>query len=422
MSTNRGNGPAKASMSYSITRRRFLAGAAAGLAFPAVVRSGALGAEGSASANDRVGVGFIGVGGMGSGHLGGYARSASFPCVAVCDVDTSHREKAARTVGPECGKHNDYRELLDRRDVDAVVIAVPDHWHALTAIHACEAGKDVYCEKPLSLTIAQARAMVNAARRTARVFQTGSQQRSSGEFLKACELVRNGRIGKIEKVLVDVWGTSGPCHMPAEETPAGLDWERWIGPAPYRPFNKGLHPFQWRAFRDYSGGMMTDWGAHHLDIAQWGLGMDGTGPVEILPPEKGKEQVTYRYANDVVVHCGQAGVNGVQFVGSEGKITVNRGFFRSEPEEIGREPLGSGALRLHHSPGHHEDWRECIRSRKLPGCDVEIGARSVTVCHLGNIAIWLGRTIRWDPAKEEIVGDPEASRWLDRPLRAPYRI
>jgi predicted dehydrogenase len=407
------------------TRRRFLAAAAraAGvtMAFPVVVPRGIVSAAESPAASGRVRVGFIGVGGMGSGHLGSYAGNARYPAVAVCDVDTSHREAAAKRVGPDCGKHKDYRELLDRKDIDAVVIAVPDHWHALIAVNACEAGKDVYCEKPLSLTIGQARAMVNAARRSARVFQTGSQQRSSGEFLKACELVRSGRIGKVHTVLVNVWGTSRPCTLPAEETPAGMDWNFWIGPAPYRPFHRRLHPFSWRDFREFSGGMMTDWGAHHLDIAQWGLGMDHSGPVEVLPPE-GKNHVTYRYENGVIVRCGEVGVNGVQFIGPEGKITVNRGYFAADPEEAAAEPLGAGDVRLYRSPGHHEDWRECLWTRKRPCADVEIGARSVTVCHLGNIAIWLGRTIRWDPAKEEIIGDPEASRWLDRPLRAPYQI
>jgi len=323
-------------------------------------------------------------------------------------------------VGPSCGEHNDYRELLDRRDVDAVVIAVPDHWHALIAVHACEAGKDVYCEKPLSLTIAQAHLMVDAARRYGRVFQTGSQQRSSPEFRRACELARSGRIGKVREVLVNVWGTSRPCHLPAEPVPAGLDWERWIGPAPWRPYHSGLHPYNWRAYRDFSGGMMTDWGAHHLDIAQWGLGRDGSGPVEILPPSSGN-WVTYRYEDGVVVRCGEVGVNGVRFVGERGRITVNRGYFLAEPEEAA-EPLGPGDVHLYTSPGHHEDWQQCLASRRRPITDVEIGARSVTVCHLGNIAIWLGRAIRWDPVKQEITGDAEAARWMDRPLRAPYLV
>jgi predicted dehydrogenase len=409
----------------NVSRRRFLArglGAGALLLAPAIARSGSLAAQGSVAANDRIGIGFVGVGGMGNGHLGAYARSRAFPAVAVCDVDARHREAAAARVGPECGKHDDYRELLDRKDVDAVVISVPDHWHALIAVHACEAGKDVYCEKPLSLTVAQGRAMVDAARRYGRVFQTGSQQRSDGEFLRACELVRNGRIGRIETVWVSVWGTSRPCHLPAEEPPAGLDWNQWIGPAPWRPYNKALHPANWRAYREFSGGMMTDWGAHHLDIAQWGLGMDESGPIAVEPPGLGKSYVTYRYASGVTVHCGAVGVNGVQFRGSEGTITVNRGFFQSEPEELAREPLGTGAVKLYRSPGHHADWQQCLRSRRRPICDVEIGHRSVTVCHLGNIAIWSGRALRWDPAQEKIEGDDDLSRWLDRPMRAPYHL
>ena len=265
--------------------------------------------------------------------------------------------------------------------------------------------------------------MADAARRYARVFQTGSQQRSGGEFLKACELVRNGRIGKVHTVYVNVWGTSVPCHLPAEDVPAGLDWERWIGPSAWVPYNKKLHPKRWRQFREFSGGTMTDWGAHHLDIAQWGLGRERSGPVEIRPPKtEGSQFVTYVYEDGVEVHCGQVGVNGIQFVGPKGKITVNRGHFHADPEELGQAPLGADAVRLYKSPGHHQDWHHCMVNRKRPVADVEIGARSATVCHLGNIAIWLGRTIKWDPVKETIVGDSYAARWLDRPLRAPYHL
>ena len=409
-------------MRRRISRRTFLGALGAGLAAPAIVRSGAIETGVHPSASDRVGVGFIGVGGMGSGHLRRYVKSASHPAVAVCDVDTSKRDAAAKRVGPHCGKHNDYRDLLDRKDVDAVVIATPDHWHALTAIHACEAGKDVYCEKPLSLTVVQARKMVDAARRYGRVFQTGSQQRSGSEFLKACELVRNGRIGKVHTVYVSVWGSSIPCYLPAEKVPPGLDWETWIGPAAWKPYNAGLHPARWRRYREFSGGTMTDWGAHHLDVAQWGLGKEHSGPVEVLPPEPGKEFVTYIYEEGVKVRCGKVGVNGIQFVGPGGKITVNRGHFHAEPQEVASEPLSSSAVRLYKSPGHHQDWWNCMRTRRRPVADVEIGARSVTVCHLGNIAIWLGRKLRWDAAAEKIVGDSYASRWLDRPLRAPYHL
>ena len=354
--------------------------------------------------------------------MGRYAENKACPAVAVCDVDTAKREKAAARVGAHCGQHVDYRELLDRKDIDAVVICVPDHWHALMAIHACEAGKDVYCEKPLSLTIRQARYMVTAARRYARVFQTGSQQRSGGEFRKACELVRNGRIGKVESVLVNVRGSAAPCRLPAQDVPAGLDWEKWIGPAPWRPYNAKLHPRNWRDYREFSGGMLTDWGAHHLDIAQWGLGMAHSGPLAVAPPASGARHVTLRYENGVTVRCGELGVNGVQFVGSKGKITVNRGHFAADPKELGETELGSEALRLYKSPGHSEDWQACMRSRQRPIADVEIGARSATVCHLANLALWLNRELKWDPQKEVIVGDEQANRWLDRPMRAPYHI
>lgn len=407
-------------MERPTSRRRFLGAALGAFAAPAVVRAGALGALGAPEANDRVGIGFIGVGGMGSGHLGRYAQDRSFPAVAVCDVDERQLARAARRIDGPCFTSNDYRELLDRNDIDAVVIAVPDHWHALIAVHACEAGKDVYCEKPLSLTVRQGQRMVDAARRFGRVFQTGSQQRSSSEFLKACELVRNGRLGKIETVWVSVWGSSEPCHLPAEPVPAGLDWNRWIGPARWQPYNQRLHPGSWRTFREFSGGTMTDWGAHHLDIAQWGLGRDLDGPIEISPPAEGREYVTLRYADGITVCCGAVGVNGVQFVGKDGKITVNRGNFQAEPENLGTEPLGPGSLRLVHSPGHHEDWQNSLRTRRRPICDVEIGHRSATVCHLANLAIWSGRKLRWDPAAEDFVGDPQASRWLDRPMRAPF--
>jgi predicted dehydrogenase len=404
------------------TRRAFLKRAAAGIGGAFAMGGTGLGGPGPLGANERIGVGHVGINWMGGAHLGHFAHHERFPTLAVCDVDERHLERAAARVGAWCGKHRDYRELLDRPEIEAVVIAVPDHWHGLTSIHACEAGKDVYCEKPLSLTIREGRAMVDAARRYGRVFQTGSQQRSSPEFLKACELVRNGRIGRIKQVRVGVWGSSRECDLPPEPTPEWMDWDMWIGPAPWRPYNKGIHPVNWRAYRDYSGGTMTDWGAHHLDIAQWGLGMDHTGPIEIQPPAEGKEHVTLKYANGIPVLCGNVGANGILFEGTEGTIEVNRGHFRADPAEIGREPLGPGDTRLYHSPGHQADWENCVLSRKRPICDVEIGHRSVTVCHLSNIAIWTGRGFRWDPEKEVITGDEELNRWLHRPMRAPWHL
>jgi hypothetical protein len=360
--------------------------------------------------------------------------------VAVCDVDTTRREHNRKKVEEfytikadknfkGCTAYKDFRELIARKDIDAVVIATPDHWHAYIAVEACKAGKDIYCEKPLSLTIHQARAMVQAARKHDRVFQTGSMQRSSKEFRKACELVRNGRLGKIKQVIVDVGGPSRPCDLPEEPMEAGLDWDMWLGPAPLRGYNSILSPRgvhqnfpDWRNYREYSGGMMTDWGAHHFDIAQWGLGMDDSGPVEIIPPANPKSGrgVKYIYANGVEMIHGDSG--GVLFIGTEGKILVNRGKFEATPAKLGEDPLPDNAIRLYNSYSHGKDFLDCMRSRKKPICDVEIGCRSVTVCHLGNIAYWTGKRLRWDPVKEVFIGDDEANKWLDREIRGPWKV
>jgi predicted dehydrogenase len=412
-----------------VTRRRFLKGAAAAaVAAPYVITWPAH----AGGVNDEITLGAIGVGGMGNANLGGLLHRTRV--IAVCDVDSKKREDTRKRVEDHysrnrpkggykgCDAYADFRDLLARDDIDAVMIATPDHWHAITSIQAAKAGKDIYCEKPMSLTVREARAMVTAVRRYDRVFQTGSQQRSGGEFRLACELVRSGRIGRLETINVSVGGPSGNCNLPAEPVPDHLDWDMWLGPAPWRPYNKGLHPFNWRGYRDYSGGGMTDWGAHHFDIGQWALDMDESGPVEIFPPDgKEHERLTFRYARGVEMYHGDGG-KGVIFRGTGGEIEVWRGGLRASPEEVKKEPLGPNEVHLRKSPGHHDDWIECIRSRKRPICDVEVGCRSVTVCHLGNIAYWLKRPLKWDPVKEEIVGDAEANRWLGRPKRAPWRL
>lgn len=423
--------------SQGLTRRRFLQGAAATVALPAAV----LGADAKAPASERINLGFIGMGTMNRGHLGNFLGQKDVQVVAVCDVDTTRREAAKKTVEDRygeatksgqykgCAAYVDFRELLGRKDIDAVVIATPDHWHAIPVIEACQAGKDIYCEKPMSLTIHEAKTMIDAVRKHERVFQTGSQQRSSNEFRLACELVRSGRVGKIKTVNVNVGPPSRPCDLKEEELEKGLDWDRWLGPAPTRPYSsvlspRGVHKHfpDWRQYREYSGGMMTDWGAHHFDIAQWGLGMDESGPVEIIPPDdpKATKGVRYLYANGVELVHGPGG--GVQFIGSDGEITVNRGKLMSSPESIIKEPLGEKDIHLYQSPGHQRDWLNCIRSRKRPLCDVEIGARSVTVCHLGNLAYWNHRKLRWDPKAWQFVGDTEANGWRDRERRDPWQL
>lgn len=393
--------------------------------------------------SERLALGFIGMGKQMRSHLRAMLGRPDVQVVALCDVERIRLEKAQQQVNDfyaerndrgtykGCDTYHDFRELLARSDIDAVMIATPDHWHAIPAIEAMKRGKDVYCEKPLTLTINEGKAMVAAARHYGRVFQTGSQQRSEAGFRIACELVRNGRIGKVHTVHVNVGGPPIECNLPAEPVPEGLDWDFWLGPAPWRPYNSDIAPGldypgwpNFRAYRDYSGGPMTDWGAHHFDIAQWGLGMDESGPVEIYPPD-GKEfqRLTYKYANGVVMyHGGGAAKAGVEFIGTEGRVMVNRGYLETDPPGLLHEPITPNEIHLYESPGHHEDWLNCIKTRSRPICDVAIGYRSVTVCHLGNIAYWLKRPLRWDPVKEDFVGDPEASRLMQRAMRSPWTL
>jgi predicted dehydrogenase len=425
------------------TRRRFLkASLTAGgtFAVPCLVASGALAAPGRPGANDRIGLGFIGIGNMGGGHLGGLAGSPDFQILAISDVKAARAQWGKELVeqryandesrstfkGRKFGGvdlFNDFRDLLTRDDIDAVLVATPDQWHATVSVLAMRAGKDVYCEKPLSLTVREGRQMVDAARRYGRVCQTGSQQRSEGNFRFACELVRSGYIGEVKQVNVGVGGPSSDKQFPPEPIPDGVDWDRWLGPSPWHPYNServsGDYGGGWRQVRDTSGGGMTDWGAHHFDIAQWGLGMDGSGPVEVIPPNLAERKcLTYRYANGVVMYHG--GANGILFTGTKGKVEVNRGYLKTWPESLLSVKLSPQDVHLYESPGHHADWINCIRNRRRPICDVAIGFSTITVCHLGNIAWWLGQAFKWDPAAEKILDNPIAARWLDRPKREPY--
>jgi len=423
------------------TRRTFLKRAGLVTA-PMLLPSTVWMSRGASGPNNRITLGYIGAGKQADHLLRSYLPHPDVQVVAVCDVDTTRREHRRKMVedfyGAKqdkdfrgCAALIDYRELNARKDIDAVVISTPDHWHAEQVIGAANAGKDIYCEKPLSLTIAEARAMVNAVRSNERVFQTGSMQRSDNAFYKACTLVRNGVIGAVKKVYVSVGGPSKWCDLAAETVEPGLDWNLWLGPAPVRPYNSVLSPRgvhnhfpNWRAYREYSGGGMTDWGAHHFDIAQWGLGMDESGPVEVIPPGvQGAEQLTYRYANGVImVRGGLEGYGyGVVFVGEKGKICCDRGRFMAEPEALGQVDLASLPVQLYRSTNHYRDFTQCIRSRRRPVCDVEIGARSVTVCHLGNLAYWNQRALRWDPLTERFEGDAEANTWLDTAKRNPWQ-
>jgi predicted dehydrogenase len=427
-----------------ISRRKFLRFAAlfssgAGLAGPNIFLNRTKAAT-TQNPSEFIRVGFIGVGGQGNHNLGALIKNA----VAVCDVDKSHLQAAKKRVeesnGRPCAAFSDYRKLLEDKSIDAVLISTPDHWHALASIHACEAGKDVYCEKPLTLFIAEGQALVKAVRRYKRVFQTGSQQRSSSEFRQACEYIRSGRLGKIKTVKVGLPSPNynskaNPLAVADGDPPPELDYDLWLGPAPRRPYNKNRVHYLFRFFWDYSGGQMTNWGAHHLDITQWGLGMDESGPIEaegsaVYNSEKLYEtpqtfDVTYKYASGIVVECSSGTgkyKGGTTFEGEKGVIHVTRGKLESTPEEILMQPLDESCVKLYASNDHHQNWLDCIKSRKDPICKVEIGHRSATVCHLGNIAIRTGQKVVWDPKREEIVGDADLANWTRRPYRAPWKL
>lgn len=270
--------------------------------------------------------------------------------------------------------------------------------------------------------------MVRAAREAGVVFQTGSQQRSDARFRRACELVRNGYIGEVKQVTVRLpWGTSSYCNLHGEGVPEGVDWDRWLGPAPKVPYHRerisGSYSGGWRKWRDYSGGGITDWGAHHLDICQWGLGMDGSGPVEIAPGRgRSSGAVTLRYASGVEAEVRTGSGRGVEFVGSEGSVLVSRGRLETTPSLLRRVEPGADETHLYRSGNHMGNWLDCIKTRRRPICDVEIGASSVTVCHLVNLSLWLGRTLRWDPSAGRFEGDAEADAMRDRARREPWRL
>lgn len=419
------------------SRRRFLKTAAA-VSAPLIVPSTVFARQDRPAPSDRVVVGSIGTGDLGRRHhlAGRLLPNKRIQVAAVCDVDTNHRDEAARMAyartGKRVGIYKDFRDLCDRKDIEAVLIAVPDHWHALIAIYAMEAGKDVYCEKPLTLTIDESKKMVEAARRYGTVFQTGSQQRSDRRFRQACELVRNEKIGKLKRVDTYIGGIDSGSWQSPTTPPPELDWDFWLGPAPFALYSPNRCHYQFRWFFDYSGGKMTDWGAHHNDIAQWGIGADGSGPVKVRGAGKfhetgphdvpGTFDVEYTYANGVELHCHSDGENGVKFTGTNGWVFVSRETIRASDPEILKIELSGKDTRLYESRDHHENWLDCIQSRKRPICDVEIGHRSVTVCHLGNIAVKLGRELNWDPKAEQFVGDEQANLLTSKPMRSPWHL
>ncbi len=409
------------------TRRRFLAASAtygAGIVtLPTILPSTVLAGIGP---NETIGLGFIGVGRRGGSLMGAVPSDGRI--VALADV-SEDRLKAREAGRKNVRTYTDYRRMLESDDIDAVVIATPDHWHALNSIHACMAGKDVYCEKPMTLTIHEGRVMVKAVRKYKRVFQTGSQQRSMKESRIGCQLVRNRRLGKIQMIHGHNYPSPWDQYFPSESVPEGLDWETWCGMNEVRGYHEDIHRPRakpgWISLYPYSGGEMTGWGSHGLDMIQWALGMDESGPVEVWP--EGSRSMTcevrYRYESNIELRLDNKGpAGGALFVGDKGTILVDRGKYQAAPPEIGKPVHKEGEIELYISNNHMRNWFDCIRSREKPIADVEIGHRSATVCHLGNIARWAGRKLQWSPKEERFLNDDDANQYLDRPRRDPYKL
>ena len=447
----------------AITRRRFLRGvvaAGSAVAAPWVVPSSSLGRDGAVAPSERVTMGFIGTGNQGTNDLGGFLGDGRVRVVAICDVNREGpgywsgsvrgREPARRMVdrhygrGKRSGKaagcagFEDFRDLLARKDVDAVEIATPDHWHAALVVAAARAGKDIFCQKPLSLTIPDGRAMVDAVNRYGCVFQCGSQRRSDFNCRRACELVLNGRIGKVQAVRAGLpggipdYGQTAKFTRP-EPVPDGFNYDLWLGPAPWAPFCRGRVGVNFRWVLDYSGGQVTDFGGHQPDVAQWGMGTDRTGPVEVRnakgrfasgPLYNTATDFTFEciYANGVKLTISNRVRGGVTFEGTAGWVWCDYGGHDAMPKSILQTRLGPDEIHLAKSDHHFRNFIDCVLSRSECVAPVEVAHRSISLGHLGNIAMKLGRDLRWDPAAERFGDDDEANRLLGRAYRQPWRL
>ena len=448
------------------TRRRFIrqaVGASAGaLAFPYFVPATSLGGNGRTAPSERIVMGCIGVGGQGTHNMRRFMELGA-QVVAVCDVETSSnlyygggtfgREPAREIVDKfyaekkageykGCEVYKDFRELLKRPDIDAVSIGTPDHWHGLICVAAAEAGKDIYCEKPLVNSVAEGRAVCEAVRRNRRVLQTGSHERSGDNSRFACELVRNGRIGRLHTIEInlpcsdphhkDVMSQTGP--QPEVPVPEGLDYDFWLGPVPKAPYTPRRVHFWWRFILACGGGEMTDRGAHIIDLAQLGNGSDDTGPVTFQArgtrPASGIYDTFFNYefenvyANGVRMIGSSREPRGLKFIGTDGWIFIHihGAKLEAEPASLLEEKIDDHELRLGRSPGHHQNFLDCVRSRRQPVAHAEIGHRTATICHLNNIAMLTGRKLVWDPTAERITNDPEADTMLSRPMRPPWKL
>jgi len=422
-----------------LSRRAFLRkGFAAGglFALPFIVPASVFGEY---APSNRIGIGIIGTGGQGILNLKGFLHKPDAQAIAVCDVDYSHREQA-RKIGrlPENASYNDFRELVARQDVDAVVVCTPDQWHSPISILAAKAGKDIYCEKPVAFNIAEGRILSDTVKKYNRVIQAGTQQRSDNKFRLACQLVRNGRIGKLHTIKVELPQNSrpNPLSWKVEPPPADLDYDLWLGPAQYRPYIKDGCHYNWHFIYDFGWGQLTNWGSHALDIAQWGNGSDLSGPIEVIGkaefPTEGlfdtplDYDIEYKYSNGVRLLCktakGKIEESPVRFEGTEGWIYVSRSRLISQPESIVQSIFRHDEIRLYESKDHHKNFIDCIKTRAKPAADIETAHRSASVCHIGGIAVRLGRKLQWDPVNEKFVNDSEANKMLARPMRSPWNV
>lgn len=397
-----------------------------------------LGGSGYVAPSDRINLGYIGNGKMARSLLKSINSCPETIVLASCDVDSKKlgrfvnlaMEANKQKIKTDVKGYGDYRELLQRKDIDAVVVATPDHWHAQITIDAAKAGKDIYCEKPLSLTVGEGRAMVNAVRKYKRILQTGSMQRSMDNFRHAAELVINGYIGQIKEVNVSIGEPVKDCDLPSMPIPDYLNWDMWIGPSLYRGYNPILSPpieedvwAWWRGYRGFGGGYITDWGAHMFDIVQWALGMDDSGPVAFTPPSTpgALSGLSFRYANGInVYHKDWGKKNAIQFIGSEGTIEVARGFFKVSQSKLENIQFKSSDIRLYKSQQHQQDWVNAMKSRKDPIANVEVGHRTASVCNLVNIAYELQKPLLWNPKKEVFLNSAYGNQMLSRPYRGNW--
>jgi len=433
------------------SRRRFLRGAAttAGAwAIPYLVPPSAMGSAGAVAPSERIAMGFIGLGTQGSGLMRAFLGQRDVQAVAVCDVLASQRQRAKQTVdqrygNTDCMAYNDFREVCRRSDIDAVCIATPDHWHVLVSLEAARNNKDMYTEKALGLSLAWDKALQQACHTYGRVFQWGTQQRSDRNFRFGCELVRNGRIGKLHTIQVGVPYDFAFPNQPTQPVPEGLDYDLWLGPAPWAPYTyQRCRPWTekesysiWYHISDYClGGIGGYWGVHHVDIAQWGHGTDGTGPVEIegtgMFPADGLTdcatswKVTHTYADGVkMIYMDEAQYkHGVTFRGTEGWVHITREGIWAEPESLLTSTIGPDEIHLPESKGHQRDFLDAVKTRGKTICPIDVAVRTDTICHLTDICTRLGRKLRWDPAKEDFLDDLQASRMLNRPMRSPWHL